>query len=157
MNEPTLTKTFSDNLQLVAVVFCDLDQKTMELKLQEKPYFYLDVLGCVKGDIAIVHNGTDFGVVTIVRVLKDEERTNALNYVKKPILARVLYNPDDVKHVKSKLAEFSNETKELRIEENIKKELGLKEGGVIEQALPPKTRKARSTIDRYGEMYREDE
>lgn len=117
-NKPTL--------QIVAVVFCGFHAPTMQLRMQEKPYFYLDTIGLNKGDYALVHNGSEFAVVKVVRVFEQDESV-AVQYVSKPILAPIKYDPELVKGAAEKLTRFKEQTVELRIENEINKQLGMQE------------------------------
>lgn len=110
-----------NSMQIVAVVFCSLD-KDNRLIIQEKPYFYLDMLQSVKGDYAFVHNGDDFGIVRVMRVLSATDAV-AVRYVTKPLLGKVVYDHSLISEASEKLVNYKEATTDLRIEDAINKKL----------------------------------
>lgn len=111
----------SNKMQIVAVVFCNID-KDNRLILQEKPYFYLDMLECQKGDLAFVHDGESFGIVRICRLLSATDVV-AVRYVTKPLLGKVIYDYAIIADASDKLANYKEATTEHRIEDAIDKKL----------------------------------
>lgn len=113
--------TTNNQMQIVAVVFCSID-KDNRLFVQETPYFYLDMLGCVKGDLAFVHNGDNFGIVRVARVLSATDAV-AVRYVTKPLLGKVMYEYDVIADASVKLKDYKEATTEHRIEAAIDEKL----------------------------------
>lgn len=111
--------------QIVAVVFGNFNSKTLDIKWNDEPYFYLDLLYTSVGALRLVHTGKEFGVVKVVKVLTEEEETKALPYVTKPLLGCIIYDHDMIRDAGKKLSEFTDRTLDLRIEEKIKAKLGL--------------------------------
>lgn len=120
MNDLTGT---TSTLQIVAVVYCNFVPANSSLKMKEEPYFYLDTIGLVNGEYGLVHNGNEYGIVRVVRVFNKDESV-AVPFVKKPILAKVLYDHELIRDAAARLEEYADRTFELRVEERIDKILG---------------------------------
>lgn len=106
-------------LQIVAVIFKSWNQATMNFKrANEKPYFYLDVLGAKVGDYALVHNGNEFSVVEVMRVINVTDPV-AISRVTKPLLALFIYYPELVGPSAQKLEEYKAKTEDARIQRDI--------------------------------------
>jgi hypothetical protein len=110
-------------MQIVAVVFCSFDERSLLLKPGEAPYFYVDMVGASEGDYALVHNGKAFGIVQVVRRIDPATSPVAVQYVTKPLLCRVFYDPEVNKEASKKLAEFQFRTSNLRIQQAIDEKL----------------------------------
>lgn len=118
MNEPIVR----NNVQIVAVVFCHLDKITHSLVIQEKPYFYLDTHQCNVGDYALVHNGENFGVVRVMRLLPTTDAV-AVSRITKPILCRIEYDAVSLRDISVLLEEYKRNTTDQRIQKVIDREL----------------------------------
>lgn len=111
-----------NNIQIAACVFCKLNSQTNELTMGEKPYFYLDLFNMSVGDYALVHNGTEFGVIRVARVLLATDPV-AVQFVTKPLLARITYDVDSINEASKRLVVFKESTTDHRIQAAIDKAL----------------------------------
>lgn len=110
-------------IQVVAVVFKDLDQRNMTFKRStEKPYFYLDLFGATVGEHYLVHNGQNFSIVEVMRVITTSDDI-AVSRVTKPLLAHVIYDSGKIAPAASLLEEYKTKTEDSRIQRAINEQL----------------------------------
>ena len=111
------------SVQIVAVTFVKLGSN-YKLRFEEtKPYFYLDALHLSVGDLALAHNGSEFAVVRVARII-DTSEAAAAEKVTKPLLCRVDYDEALISDCRKRIDEFKDKAIDSMIQHNIDVELG---------------------------------
>jgi len=111
-------------MNIVAVVFGNYTQHD-GFSWGEKPYFYLNMIEATTGTVALVHNGSNYGVVRVVRVINPLEHPDVVQRVNKPLLAAIQYDHSVIKEAERKLDDFRKATVDHRIDAAINEALGI--------------------------------
>lgn len=123
MSEDAVVVKEESSFQFVAVVFGNMGARyTAGLSWEERPYFYLDPYMTKVGDLVFIHNGSNFGLARVVRVL-DAHDVAAQQIVTKPILGRVEYSPELLATCDAKLVKIREITSDTRVQDAIDKAL----------------------------------
>jgi len=108
---------------IAACVFLDFDPVTGTLQVKNKrPYFYHNLILATRDDIAVVHNGSDFGIVKVIDLIPNTN-DNAVIKTSKPLLGLFIYNQDAYQSGKHHIAKLREQAEHLEVTELIRKEL----------------------------------
>lgn len=114
-----------ETINIAAVVFMNMQtNSTVKLKKPgETPYFYLNIIDAKVDDLCLVHNGDNFGLVKVVRIIEVKE-VAAVNKTGKPLLAVINYDQELLETAADKLKEYKDRTVNERVQAQIDSELG---------------------------------
>lgn len=118
-------QTNEPKIDIAACVFVNMSSNSSVRlgKPKEQPYYYLNIIGAQTNDLALVHNGDNFALCKIVRLI-DKSESLILNKVVKPLLTVVHYDQELLNTASDKLKEFREITTDARVMQQIDIDMG---------------------------------